>query len=55
MRFEGSSDKKIAKKMNVHPATIGRWRKLELWKKTETQLTEATIQAQTEKVTKDKK
>lgn len=51
--FQGEKDKKIANKLQIHPATLTKWRKLELWQKTEAQLIETTIQAQAEKVLKD--
>lgn len=55
LRFEGNSDEKTAKILKVHPVTIARWRKLDLWKETEKSLIEATIQTETETLLKRKK
>lgn len=53
VRFECTSDQEAAEQLNVSPVTISRWRKLELWQKTEAQLVEATIQSQAEDISKD--
>ena len=53
LSFQGESDQKVANKLKVHKSTIPRWRKHELWQKTEAQLIETTIKAQAEKVLKD--
>lgn len=41
--FAGNSDEEISKELDVHPATISRWRQLPLWKQVEESLIEKAI------------
>lgn len=51
--FQGDSNQKIAKKVNVHKSTITQWRKLDLWKQMEKQLIEAAMEEEAKKALKD--
>ena len=51
--FQGEKDKKVANKLSIHPTTLTKWRKLELWKKTEDALIEKKIEQETEKALKE--
>lgn len=44
MSFDGMTYAEIAKKLEVNPNTISRWRKLMLWKEMERKLIEAEIE-----------
>ena len=43
LSFQGTPDSTISSELEVHPATISRWRQLPLWKQTEESLIEKTI------------
>jgi len=43
LSFQGTPDSKISSELEVHPATISRWRQLSLWKQTEESIIEKTI------------
>ena len=43
LSFDGMTGTEIAKKLQVNPNTISRWRKLAVWKEMERKLIEAEI------------